>query len=248
MYIVSKQHCMSLTQFITRETIPSFGMKNVVKIVKSQIILVKNGVSFAIGNGHGCTDMPICQKQNVSQIQCLLIHRNGSNKCRNVRKTLCNFKDKTATTQISFIGKQATSFSTADRPILKTHVPFHQVKPAQVSGDQQKTSRITAVCCGATTSSYYFWDPAGLSSGGSVENFKRRRQTELKHGRISMLATTSPGVKSDCQPQSGTPVNSPTTTFYTEDGVLGPRAREVRLAKGGGHASTDVAVVMNFSL
>ena len=103
----------------------------------------------------------------------------------------CNFKDKTATTQISFIGKQATSFSTADRPILKTHVPFHQVKPAapprchaQVSGDQQKTSRITAVCCGATTSSYYFWDPAGLSSGGSVENFKRRRQTELKHGRI----------------------------------------------------------------
>ena len=34
-----------------------------------------------------------------------------------------------------------------------------------------------------------FWDPAGLSSDGSVENFKRRRQTELKHGRISMLAT-----------------------------------------------------------
>ena len=30
-----------------------------------------------------------------------------------------------------------------------------------------------------------FWDPAGLSSDGSVENFKRRRQTELKHGRIS---------------------------------------------------------------
>ena len=34
-----------------------------------------------------------------------------------------------------------------------------------------------------------FWDPAGLSSDGSVEDFKRRRQTELKHGRISMLAT-----------------------------------------------------------
>jgi len=32
-----------------------------------------------------------------------------------------------------------------------------------------------------------FWDPAGLSSDGSVENFKRRRQTELKHGRISLL-------------------------------------------------------------
>ena len=34
-----------------------------------------------------------------------------------------------------------------------------------------------------------FWDPAGFTSDGSVEDFKRRRQTELKHGRISMLAT-----------------------------------------------------------
>merc|ERR1712066_798696 len=34
-----------------------------------------------------------------------------------------------------------------------------------------------------------FWDPVGFSQDGSVENFKRRRQTELKHGRISMLAT-----------------------------------------------------------
>merc|ERR1712176_1008693 len=34
-----------------------------------------------------------------------------------------------------------------------------------------------------------FWDPVGYTADGSVENFKRRRQTELKHGRISMLAT-----------------------------------------------------------
>ncbi|CAK9057270.1 Caroteno-chlorophyll a-c-binding protein (Fragment), partial [Durusdinium trenchii] len=27
-----------------------------------------------------------------------------------------------------------------------------------------------------------FWDPAGFTADGSVENFKRRRQTELKHG------------------------------------------------------------------
>ena len=26
-----------------------------------------------------------------------------------------------------------------------------------------------------------FWDPAGFTADGSVENFKRRRQTELKH-------------------------------------------------------------------
>merc|ERR1712056_145916 len=34
-----------------------------------------------------------------------------------------------------------------------------------------------------------FWDPVGFTSDGNVENFKRRRATELKHGRISMLAT-----------------------------------------------------------
>merc|ERR1712117_995679 len=34
-----------------------------------------------------------------------------------------------------------------------------------------------------------FWDPAGLSADGDVVKFKRRRETEIKHGRISMLAT-----------------------------------------------------------
>merc|ERR1712014_338677 len=33
------------------------------------------------------------------------------------------------------------------------------------------------------------WDPLGFTADGSVENFARRRQTELKHGRVSMLAT-----------------------------------------------------------
>ena len=34
-----------------------------------------------------------------------------------------------------------------------------------------------------------FFDPLGFTADGSSENFKRRRQIELKHGRISMLAT-----------------------------------------------------------
>ena len=34
-----------------------------------------------------------------------------------------------------------------------------------------------------------FWDPAGLAADGNANNFSRRRQTELKHGRIAMLAT-----------------------------------------------------------
>merc|ERR1719401_2755994 len=34
-----------------------------------------------------------------------------------------------------------------------------------------------------------FWDPAGFTADGNAEDFQRRRQTELKHGRVSMLAT-----------------------------------------------------------
>merc|ERR1712151_1419285 len=33
-----------------------------------------------------------------------------------------------------------------------------------------------------------FWDPVGYTADGDVEKFNRRRQTELKHGRVSMLA------------------------------------------------------------
>merc|ERR1711976_821782 len=33
-----------------------------------------------------------------------------------------------------------------------------------------------------------FWDPLGLAKDGDVDTFKRRRESELKHGRISMLA------------------------------------------------------------
>merc|ERR1712048_826779 len=34
-----------------------------------------------------------------------------------------------------------------------------------------------------------FWDPAGFCKDGDAELFKRRRVTEIKHGRVSMLAT-----------------------------------------------------------
>merc|ERR1719392_544129 len=34
-----------------------------------------------------------------------------------------------------------------------------------------------------------FWDPAGFTKDGNVANFKRRREIEIKHGRVSMLAT-----------------------------------------------------------
>merc|ERR1719204_599032 len=32
-----------------------------------------------------------------------------------------------------------------------------------------------------------FWDPAGLCKDGDIEAFKRRRATEQKHGRVSMI-------------------------------------------------------------
>merc|ERR1739848_763292 len=34
-----------------------------------------------------------------------------------------------------------------------------------------------------------FWDPAGFTTDGDVDAFKRRREVELKHGRVSMFAT-----------------------------------------------------------
>jgi len=34
-----------------------------------------------------------------------------------------------------------------------------------------------------------FWDPLGLAADGNLDKFKRRREIEIKHGRISMLAT-----------------------------------------------------------
>merc|ERR1719188_1498410 len=34
-----------------------------------------------------------------------------------------------------------------------------------------------------------FWDPAGFTKDGDVEKFKRRREVEIKHGRVSMIAT-----------------------------------------------------------
>ncbi|CAK0902465.1 unnamed protein product [Prorocentrum cordatum] len=34
-----------------------------------------------------------------------------------------------------------------------------------------------------------FWDPIGFTKDGDAEKFRRRRSTEIKHGRISMLAT-----------------------------------------------------------
>ena len=34
-----------------------------------------------------------------------------------------------------------------------------------------------------------FWDPVGYTADGDAAAFKRRRQTELKHGRIQMPAT-----------------------------------------------------------
>merc|ERR1712032_682852 len=31
-----------------------------------------------------------------------------------------------------------------------------------------------------------FWDPVGFTKDGNLDNFKRRRSVEIKHGRVSM--------------------------------------------------------------
>merc|ERR1711933_304162 len=35
-----------------------------------------------------------------------------------------------------------------------------------------------------------FWDPAGFCKDGNAGNFRRRREIELQHGRVSMIACT----------------------------------------------------------
>ena len=34
-----------------------------------------------------------------------------------------------------------------------------------------------------------YFDPLGLSKDGDVETFRRRRESELKNGRVAMFAT-----------------------------------------------------------
>merc|ERR1719247_818490 len=33
-----------------------------------------------------------------------------------------------------------------------------------------------------------FWDPLGFTKDGEIDNFKRRREVEIKHGRVCMIA------------------------------------------------------------
>ena len=42
---------------------------------------------------------------------------------------------------------------------------------------------------GATGPLLPYWDPLGFSSKASPEKFARWRATEIKHGRIAMMAT-----------------------------------------------------------
>ena len=43
-----------------------------------------------------------------------------------------------------------------------------------------------------------FWDPVGFTADGEVSAFKRRRSVELKHGRISMMATMGSSAVCQC--------------------------------------------------
>eukprot|EP00600_Ochromonadales_sp_CCMP1393_P006763 CAMPEP_0174967658 /NCGR_PEP_ID=MMETSP0004_2-20121128/7704_1 /TAXON_ID=420556 /ORGANISM="Ochromonas sp., Strain CCMP1393" /LENGTH=198 /DNA_ID=CAMNT_0016216811 /DNA_START=50 /DNA_END=646 /DNA_ORIENTATION=+ len=44
-----------------------------------------------------------------------------------------------------------------------------------------------------------FWDPLGLASDGDEEKFARRREVELKHGRVAMAAVTGYLVAEVCR-------------------------------------------------
>lgn len=115
---------------------------------------------------------------------------------------------------VAFVAPPATP--TASLPELKTLAPIDQAPTAGALSNIQQGAGIAAVvACGAgaamtgrrrrqratnkvmiqafeselgVQAPVGFWDPLGFSKDGDVEDFKRRRETELKHGRVSMFA------------------------------------------------------------
>ena len=61
-----------------------------------------------------------------------------------------------------------------------------------------------------------FWDPLGLSSSGDVDDFKRRREVELKHGRVAMLAAVGFLVAEQFHPLWGGNVDVPSYIAFQE--------------------------------
>lgn len=62
--------------------------------------------------------------------------------------------------------------------------------PAPVSSTPAKPSLATLeVQKAGATAPFGFFDPLGLSEGKSVKELKKWRESELKHGRVAMLAT-----------------------------------------------------------
>ncbi|CAJ1435814.1 unnamed protein product [Effrenium voratum] len=74
-----------------------------------------------------------------------------------------------------------------------------------------------------------FWDPAGFAADGSTENFARRRQTELKHGRISMLATMGYITPVSQDQSAGTPAAAGDFGFKVLT-ASDPEAKKTKLA------------------
>ncbi|CAJ1455840.1 unnamed protein product [Effrenium voratum] len=74
-----------------------------------------------------------------------------------------------------------------------------------------------------------FWDPAGFTADGSTENFARRRQTELKHGRISMLATMGYITPVSQDQSAGTPAAAGDFGFKVLT-ASDPEAKKTKLA------------------
>ena len=52
-----------------------------------------------------------------------------------------------------------------------------------------------------------YFDPLGLSKDGDVETFRRRRESELKNGRVAMFATI--GILAEVSPRKAFSLSAP---------------------------------------
>ena len=75
--------------------------------------------------------------------------------------------------------------------------------------------------CSSCQAPVGFWDPLGLSKDGDAKVFRRRRESEIKHGRIAMIAAMG-FILPEC---------FPIKSCWSEGALIGGHGRETSALK-----------------
>ncbi len=102
-------------------------------------------------------------------------------------------------------------------------IPSAPAAPAKKAGNDLATLEVQKA--GATMPFGYF-DPLGLSKGKSIKELKKWRESELKHGRVAMLAAVGVLVQERFSPfynpESGSTDPGPALFHFQEIEALNP--------------------------